>query len=465
MAKAKTTPVDELKAHLARCQNDACYFVEHVIRAKPDKNQRKVLKAISRPGARVTVRSGHGVGKSTTLAWIILWFISCFTDSRVPCTAPSAPQLQDVLWAELHKWHRQMLPQFRCLIRITQDRAGIIDAWSTRFAVPRTARKEQPEALQGFHATNLLFVVDEASGVPENIFQVAEGALSTEGARVILTGNPTRSSGYFYRTHTKERADWTPLRFSSADSALVGPAYAARMAKRYGKDSNVYRIRVEGEFPTGGDDVVLPLDLLEHAKAFTKAKTFGERIAGADIARFGDDDSTLIIRHGSAVTYIDKWHGYDITESAGQIMAAWNQGLFDIVKVDTIGYGAGVADILRAQGVPVQDVQVSESPSDPQYMRLRDELWFLCRDWFSEKNVSLPVDNEHTEDLIEEACGVTYKFTSAGKFLVAPKDVMKEEIGHSPDLTDALCCTFAPETFDHVREGNLGQRPKRKRAA
>ena len=179
-------------------------FVTDVFGAEPDPWQREALQALVDHG-RVSIRACHGPGKSTIDAWSVIWFLACHFPAKVPCTAPTAHQLQDILWAELGKWYRQAPEWLRGFFRLTSDRYEMVGAERESFAVARTARREQPEALQGFHSENLLFVLDEASGIDETIFQVAEGALSGEDAKVLMTANPTRTSGYFYESHHRLR--------------------------------------------------------------------------------------------------------------------------------------------------------------------------------------------------------------------------------------------------------------------
>src|SRR5262249_42901793 len=154
------------------------------------------LAAIAPPGAKVTVRSGHGVGKSSCAAWVLSWFLETHDYAKVPCTAPSSSQLRDILWGELGKWRR--IADERSLARGDPQRFWLgspfrltADALTDPLArdwgaFARTARKEAPESLQGFHGEHLLYIIDEASGVDEAIYEAAEGALSTPGARVLM---------------------------------------------------------------------------------------------------------------------------------------------------------------------------------------------------------------------------------------------------------------------------------------
>ena len=210
--------------------------------------------------------------------------------------------------------------------------------------------------MAGFHATNLLYIIDEASRVHEKVFEVAEGALSTPGARVLMTSNPTRLEGYFHRSQTRDRALWTIVHLSCLRAPYVDQAWVARMKKKYGKDSSIYRIRVLGDFPKRGADILIPLDLCERAQERWEDLRSGKmrwRLApktraGLDVARYGDDASALVIRNGGLILMIDRWYGLSNTELAGRIFALYEDDLFDEIYVDgTGGHGAGVIDILR----------------------------------------------------------------------------------------------------------------------
>ena len=150
----------------------------------PEKWQKNVLQSII-DNERVSVRSGHGVGKTAMLSWLILQWLITRYPSKVACTAPTAHQLEDVLWGEVAKWYRRMPDGLKNLLRLSRDRVEVLTAPQESFAVARTARKEQPEAFQGFHSENMLFIIDEASGVEDIIFEVGEGSMSTPGAKTL----------------------------------------------------------------------------------------------------------------------------------------------------------------------------------------------------------------------------------------------------------------------------------------
>ena len=180
---------------IAALRADPTLFVEEVLGATPQKWQAKALDAIAKHD-RVAIKSGHGVGKTAFESWVVLWWLMTHYPCKVAVTANSAHQLSDVLWTEIDRWARNMPPAFKELLEFKADKIALKGAPDS-FAVARTSRRENPESLAGFHSPHMLFVVEEASGVPNVIFETASGALSTPGAKIIMCGNPTRSDGYF----------------------------------------------------------------------------------------------------------------------------------------------------------------------------------------------------------------------------------------------------------------------------
>lgn len=444
------------KQDLIECKNNALYFVRKIIGAEPTEQQAQLLSEISKPGAHVSVRSGHGPGKTTGLAWLIIWFVSLYPDSRVPCTAPTGHQLHDLLWPEVSKWHNKLHPFWRRNLVITADKIFVKDAPKTQYAVARTARPENPEALQGFHARNLLFLIDEASAVEETIFETAEGALSTPGARVIMASNPTRTEGYFYRSHNEERKYWSTLHFSSLESSLVANDYVEKMADRYGDDSNIYKVRVLGDFPEASEDVLIPLSWVEASISRDVEFPTSKRIAGLDVARFGDDATSLLIRQGGDIVYMDQWRNKDLMETVGKISSAYREGQFDAIQVDAIGLGSGVVDRLKEMNLPVYGVNVAEiSAQQEKFNSLRDQLWWAARDFFENKQSRItPVpDNDQMliDDLIGQLTSIRYSFTSNGKLKIESKEEIKKRGLESPNLADALCLTLAEGIVKQAR--------------
>lgn len=402
---------------------------------------------------KLSVRSGHGVGKSTFMAWCILWFCICYFPCKVPATAPTGHQLDDVLWAELAKWHRVLTEKLPALGSEFEWTAGAFKMRahpSESFAVARTSRPEKPEALQGFHSENILFLIDEASGVSDNVFEVAEGALSTDGAFVVMAANPTRQSGYFFDSHHKMRAEWGTLHVNGEKCKRVSKAYVESMSKKYGAQSSIYKVRVQGEFAAAADGVI-SLELCEAAKVReVELNKHAPIIWGLDVARFGDDSTALAKRQGNhQIAKCREWYGKDTMQTAGLIKAEWDKTPYDqrpaSINVDVIGIGAGVVDRLTELNLPVYGVNVAESAAindgDMQFERLRDEIWWKGREWLEAMDCLLLDD----EDLIGELTTPKYAIQSNGRIKVESKKELKSRGVKSPNLADAWLLTFASD--------------------
>ena len=462
-----SSPLDQYLELRAHWRWNPLLYVEQRFGVCPTVQQAQILEALLPDSAKVSVRSGHGIGKSSSAAWAISWFLETHAFAKVPCTAPTSHQLQDILWGELSKWRRLADEQSRQrrepptfwltnLFRLIND--ALVDPSAKEWgAFARTAKKENPEALQGFHADYLLFVIDEASAVPEEVFEAAEGALSSPGARVLMLGNPTRNSGTFASSHKHNRGEYTALHFRSQDSPLVDPGYRDRLVRKWGEGSNVVRVRADGDFPRQEDDILISLELTEPCTTRERREGGGKRRLGVDVARLGSDRTALVLRHGSIVEHIKIWGKRDTMETVGGILAVLQPWQVEEVNVDVVGLGAGVYDRLaelKRQGIIAVDlvpVNVAEKaplvrhPADAKPRLLRDYLWLEMARWLrDDQPVFCAEDPGACEDLAGELASVGYGLDSYGQLVVEDKDHMRKRLGHSPDLADALGCTFAP---------------------
>jgi hypothetical protein len=379
-------------------------------------------------------------------AWTICWFANTRAPFKCAVTAPSSPQLFDVLVPELHKWFERLPGGWRSLWDITSDHIRL-KADSECFITARTSRADQPEAMAGLHSTHLLLVADEASGIPEPVYEAAGGSMSSPGAITLLIGNPTRSSGFFWRVFTMERDRWHCMKVSSANSRRVSADYCEEIEQRYGTDSNAFRVRVLGEFPVADADTVIPASLVDDAMTRdVPLDMTAPAIWGVDVARFGSDASVLIKRRGSVVTeFPRRWRNLDTMQLAGALKAEWDASTHDrpaLIVIDVIGIGAGVVDRLHEQNLPILGVNVAEVPSTTgRYGRLRDELWVRCREWLETRSVRLPRDDQLRDDLVAPR----YSFLSDGRLQVESKNLMRARGLSSPDSADALNLTFAEQ--------------------
>jgi phage terminase large subunit len=437
-----------------RYRNSRTLFFKEVLRvSKLEKWQEDANALLDKGETRLTVRSGHGVGKTMWLAGNALHFLLTRYPCKVAVTAPSAPQLFDALAAEVKIWLKRAETDEKGnptviagILEPTSDRVFMKASPEGCFLTYRTSRRDNPEALQGIHSENVLLIADEASGVEENVFEAAAGSMSTRGAITILAGNPTRATGFFFNTHTKLRNIWKSVRVSCMDSSRVDPAYIEE-ERAFGEQSNRFRIRVLGEFPLGDDDTLIPRFLVEQAVArkITQSKN-QPAYWGVDVARYGSDASTLAKRRANVLLdKVKRWRGLDLMQLCGQIVNEFNetpeQDRPEAIFVDVIGLGAGVVDRLRELGLPAIGVNVSEAPSVTltKSMRLRDELWSHAAAWFRSLAVQMPDDPETIEELVTPRVA----YTSNGKMKVESKDELRSRSVGSPDGADAFCLTFA----------------------
>ena len=439
----KMNDLDSLAEAVESWRKDANRFVTDMFGAAPSPQQAALLTAASEPGARVACKSGHGTGKTTSLAWLILWGLCCFEDTKIPCTAPTGHQLKDALWAEMAKWRDKMLEPWKSSIRLTAEEARIDSL--PNFAVARTGRKENPEALQGFHAGKLIFLIDEASGIDDKIFEVARGSLSTPGASVVMTGNPTRTTGFFYRAFHANRDRWTRLTFSGETSPLVSAESVREMEAEYGRDSDIYKVRVLGEFPSGGD-----LQFIRAADAETAMTRHYEwevykgspKVLGVDVAAYGGDRTVIVERQGLYAHVLWQVRGAETATIAGEAARLWDSRQCSAVFIDATGVGFGVASDLRTLGYQPFSVHFGAASANRAYKNKRAECWGLMRDWIAKDGGQLDL-GEYGEYMKNDLTGPDYQYDMQGRLQLERKEDMRKRGVASPDFADALALTFA----------------------
>ena len=426
-------------------------FAQEVLGVEPDEEQKKILNAVGRGDPFITVRSGHGVGKTAVLAWIIVWHMLTRYPQKTLATAPTSSQLFDALAAETKSWIEKLPGPVREVLDVKSESITHRAAPADSFVTFATSRAETPEALAGKHSENMLLIADEASGVPEQVYEAAIGSMSGHKATMILAGNPIRSSGYFYDSHmdSEKSKAWTKFHISCENHPRINQEeFVKRIAMQYGEKSNAYRVRVLGEFPLAEEDTIIPAELAESALQRDVKPTNHQPIWGLDVARYGSAVSALAKRKGNVLMQpIQSWGGLDTMELVGRVKEQWDITMPsdrpEAICVDGIGLGAGVADRLREMGLPALSINVGESPSmRERYRNLRAELWYeKVRGWFATREVNIAGDVALVKQLVQPR----YKITVNNKIQVESKDEMKKRGVPSPDIADALVLTFAVE--------------------
>lgn len=436
-------------------------FTEDVIKAQPDSEQAKILNSLAH-NQMTSCRSGHGIGKSAVEAWAVIWFMSTRPFPKIPCTAPAQHQLFDVLWAEVSKWLRNN-PQLEKEFVWTKEKLylkGYPEEW---FAVARTATK--PDALQGFHADNVLYIIDEASGVDDKVFEPVLGSLSTEGAKLLMCGNPTQLSGFFYDSHHKNRASYATFHIDGRNSPRVSKDFVQTIINMYGEDSDVFRVRVAGDFPLAEDDVFIPLPLVEKSilTDFSPRKVPNTLHIGCDVARFGDDKTVIGYKVDEKLDFYKKRRGQDLMKTADDIINCGEVLIkrYDYkrtipVKVDDGGLGGGVVDRLRQikrndperfWWLEIYPVKFGQRIKHPYYHDSTTYMMSVVKNLLSphdEDGNSKPIELILPDDdnLVAQLSGRKYFMTDASKIRIESKDAVKKRGQPSPDEADCvlLCC-------------------------
>ena len=401
---------------------------------------------------RISVRSGHGIGKDCTLAWIILWFLFCHVDAQVPCTAPTAPQLDDILWKEITKWHHRMPEEIAAKYDIKSEYIRMVERPKTWFARARTARKEQPEALAGTHGEWVLYVSDEASGVPDEIYRTAEGAMTGQNPFFIMISNPTRLDGYFYESHNENKEQWQCLAFNGEDSPMVDREYVERIENQHGRDSDEFRKRVLGDFPQKDIEMdgwipILSKEEIDLALMSEGVKHAGTKAMGGDVAEgTGGDESVITQRSMNLAEVLFASNSIDNMEMAGEIII--NQDEEGIqpenTAIDKIGVGNGTYRRLLEQKRNVQGINVSEEAEDSKmFVNKKAEGYWRFRSWVKNGGKLKSSKDADGKERWYQLTQVRYKTAdSSGKIMIMPKDMMRRKGIGSPDAAESCMLTF-----------------------
>lgn len=435
-------------------------FCEDILHFDPDEWQEDVLNDLAE-FPKVSVRSGQGVGKTALEAGAILWFLTCRPYAKVIATAPTMKQLYDVLWAEVAKWLNNSL--IKDLLKWTKTKVYMVGDSERWFATARTATK--PENMQGFHEDHMLIVVDEASGVSDQIMEAILGTLSGFDNKLLMCGNPNNIEGVFYDSHNSDRDKYRVHKVSSYDSKRTNKENIQMIIDKYGDNSDVARVRIYGEFPKGALDSFISLEIVEFAKdikiPINKLNHLKVAHIGVDVARFGDDSTIIFPRIGAKGLKFEKYSKQDTMQTTGRVLKAAKQMMVNypnvkkvIIKVDDTGVGGGVTDRLKEvvsdEKLPYEVVPVNngESSSDDYYANKGTQIWGDIKELL-EQNISNSVNGlepaielPDNANLIKELSTRKFKMTSNGKIRLESKEDMKKRNVGSPDIADALALAF-----------------------
>ncbi len=404
---------------------------------------------------------------------IVWWIMSTRPDCKGTITATTMPQLEAKTWAQIAALQRYCLTGH--WFEITQGKGSMRfyakDARESWQCTAQTSKEENSESFAGQHAASStsFYVVDESSGIPNKIWEVAEGGLTDGEPMIFAFGNPTKASGGFYDCFHKDAARWIRMKVDSREAQLTNKEQIKEWAETYGEDSDFFKVRVRGEFPDNASVQFIPTSAVESAMSREApglgGNSFKRAVVGLDIARFGDDASVIATRVGrDAVSIpmkeIRKMDGPHV----GQALAAHCNYLLDTLRFkevriyfDRAGVGASVWDWLRYE---YNDPRVRYYPVDfgskaqkaNIYANKRIEMWGRLKEWLITGGGVIP----RSEQLKTELISPEYSYNDRQQMILERKKDLKDRIGCSPDHVDALALTFAEENADVINDDTSG---------
>ena len=421
----------------------------------PDVWQTRVLKGLAddlkagKTQIRIAVSSGHGIGKTAVVAWIIHWFISTHPHPQIVVTANTGVQLTNKTWRELAKWKNYAINGWMFDWTATTYRYRGEEA--TWFATATKWSAHNSEAFAGTHEEEMkvMMVFDEASGIDDIIYEVAAGAFTT-GGLWLLFGNPTKNTGRFFEAaHGRHRKRWTTYVIDSRDAKMANKELIEEWKEDWGEDSDYFRVRVRGLPPKQG-----PLQFISAAVVTAaqmreiKPEAISDRLprlAALDVARQGDDQSAFIMRQGRKVLelqdggFVKRFQIRDITQLCLRVAKLIDENFPDMIFVDGTGLGAGAVDYLRALGYDnVIEVHGGyEAQDNKVFENKRIEMWDRMRQWL--EGADIPDDPQLHIDLTTPEFGFVQK---TQRMKLESKEDMKKRGVDSPDSGDALAMTF-----------------------
>lgn len=456
-------------------RHDPVKFALDVFGIEPDPWQVDAMRSLGgdyNPTRRLCMKACTGPGKSATLAWMGWHRLTCFAargeHPKGAALSITADNLKDNLWAELAKW--QGRSEFlKAAFTWTKEKIYANDHPETWFLSARSFAKDANaeaigRALSGLHSQFPFVLLDETGDMPVAVGRAANQIFTgnPRDAAIIQAGNPTSTSGLLYESCTKAAESWDVITIT-ADPAdpkrtpRVSVEHAEEMIRTYGRDNPWVMATILGLFPPTGFNALLGPDDIDASVA----RSYRDEdikdapvVLGCDVARQGDDQSAVARRRGRVAYPIRPLRIPDTMLLAQQFIRDMQEHQADAVFVDeTGGYGAGVVDAMRSMKADPIGVQFGGRASDYRYFNKRSEMYFELAAWVKAGG-KLPDDRE----LREELCATTFVF-QGDKFRIVEKEIIKDQIGRSPDKADALALTFAfpvakRDPLRHLRNEN-----------
>lgn len=394
---------------------------------------------------REAVASGHGIGKSSLVCWIILWALTTYEDTRGVVTANTDGQLRSKTWAELATWYNRFIGKFMFVYTATSifsAQPGHERTWRID-AIPWNERNTEAFAGLHNHGRRILVIFDEASAIADKIWEVTDGAMiDNDTQRIwIAFGNPTRTNGRFFDCFHRFRNMWRTHQIDSRSVAISNKNEIAMWADAWGEDSDFFKVRVRGEFPSASDAQFISMDIVEAA---VNRKTSGLEanmapvILGVDPAWTGSDALEIVMRQGPVYRHLLTQPKNDDDARIAGIIARYEEQYHAAAVFIDQGYGTGIYSMGRALGRNWQLISFASNPIDSYYANKRAEMWSEMKKWLMEDGII-----EDDQQLKDDLTGPEAFINTHGKLQLESKDDMKRRGLQSPNKADALALTFA----------------------
>lgn len=466
------------------CTNDPLLFVQKCFRwghgelanyEGPDVWQQKILCDIRdrlkngetrHKAIQIAVASGHGIGKTAFVAWIMLWSICTYPDMKGVVTAETKNQLITKTWSELHKWHHLCL--FRDWFEVAAEsifstQPGHKYTWRID-AIPWN--ENNTDAFQGLHnqGKRILVLFDEASVIAQKIYEVTKGALTDKDTQIIwcIFGNPTRPDGPFFDAFHKSRHRWITYNIDSRTVKITNKEQLQEYVDDYGEDSDFVKVRVRGVFPNASAKQFINREDVDAAMNRDVGQVNYSRtvaILGVDVAREGDDRSAIATKIGRDCTMpLKVFRGLDGPQLGMQVLMYANElkqkGIPRVyINLDYTGVGASPYDWLKDKVQHLNKVISAGQSTNPQrWANKRAEMWDKMRDFIRDDGV-IP----KSEELAEDLCIPEKLIDQKGRLLLESKDSMKRRGMNSPDTADALALCFAIPIQEYIEDDGWRQ--------
>lgn len=440
----------DIEAFRDRYSKDPALFCSEILNFELDENQKKMAESVKN-NKKCCFISARGVGKSCAMSALAIWFFSVFPRSKTILGANTAYQTRVVLWSKVSELINQSA--IASWFEITENFIYYKGCKDLGFLTRITCSSDKVESISGFHAKNMIYFIDESSAVDDRILTNLLASCTEENNRMVLCSNPTRANGF---TADAARSEgWKTLNVSGFDSKWTNKDFLREMVEKYGEDSDICRVQVFGKFPKQSANILISNEQIEECVKATGHT--GDVVLGIDIAASGTDLSVWCVRRGGEVLTFEDESSSTVDSLVEHTIRIVDQFKVERIFVDSTGMGWTCPDILK-KNIPAVEINgvnfSSKTPQMPQYFNERARMYGEMANHMKNGEISLHNVRDKI-GVLKEELGATQQFlNNSGQFQLSPKENIRNLIGRSPDLTDALALTFATEipfTFTHTR--------------